>query len=110
MRRTIEKIIEYAASIANAERIVLFGSMAQGRNNVFSDVDLLVISEDTVIRREATAKITSFCNELSLKVDVMIYTASEMEQARQNPRSFVAAIANSGNVVFDKRTCTSERM
>lgn len=110
MKRTIEKIVEYAASVADPEKIILFGSMAQDRINVYSDVDLLIVSENPEIKREVTAKINSFSNQLSLKIDVLIHSQSELEQACQKPHSFLAAIVNSGSVVFEKATCVSEEI
>ena len=49
MKRTLAKIIDYAVRVAVPERIILFGSMVNGNANVFSDVDLLIISENTLM-------------------------------------------------------------
>lgn len=108
MKRTLSKIIGYAAGVAEPERIILFGSMACGNANVFSDIDLLIISENTLPKRETAAIITSYARELSLKVDVLIYSASEVEKERQKAHSFVGAILKSGKPVFEnKRVLTS---
>lgn len=102
MKRTIEEIVEYAASVADPEKIILFGSMAQERNNVYSDVDLLVVSENPEIKREVMAKIKSFSNQLSLKIDVLIYSRLEIEREYLKPNSFIAAVIKSGKVVYKK--------
>lgn len=105
MKRTIAKIVEYAAHVAEPDRIILFGSMAEERNNVYSDVDLLIVSENPETRNEVKAKINSFSNQLSLKVDVLIFSQSEIEQACQKPHSFLEAIVKSGRIVYENNTC-----
>jgi len=73
MKMTLQKIIDYAVEIAEPEIIILFGSMANGMINSFSDVDLLIISENTWMKKDIIAKIVSYSSELSLKIDVLIY-------------------------------------
>jgi predicted nucleotidyltransferase len=97
---TLQKIIDYAVGIAEPEMIILFGSMANGMINSFSDVDLLIISENTWMKKDIIAKIVSYSSELSLKIDVLIYSRSEIEKKSQKSNSFIAAIIKSGKVVY----------
>ena len=78
MKRTLKKIIDYAIGTSEPEVIILFGSMATGKANVYSDVDLLIITDNTFIKKDIIAMITSFSSELSLKADVLVYTRSEV--------------------------------
>lgn len=100
MKRTLEKIIEYAVRVVDPDMIILFGSMADDKANVFSDVDLLIVSENTLIKKDITAKIVSYSSELSLKTDILIYSKSEIERETQKPNSFMEAIIKSGRVVY----------
>lgn len=102
MKNTLGKIIDYAARIADPEEIILFGSMGTGKANWFSDVDLLIISENPAIRKDVAARIRSFLRELSLKSDVLICSKSEIEMETQRPNSFIAAIIKSGKIVYKK--------
>lgn len=103
MKRTLEKIINYAAGIAEPEMIILFGSMADEITNVFSDVDLLVVSENTIFKKDIIDKIVSYSSELSIKTDALIYSRSEIERESQESNSFIAAIIKSGKVVFENK-------
>lgn len=105
MKRTLEKIVRYAASVADPEKIILFGSMARDQDDVFSDVDLLIVSENCEMRKDVEARIRSFSQELSLKIDVLICSQSEMEEASRNPHSFLGEIAKSGRTVYENETC-----
>ncbi len=102
MKRTLKKIINYAVMISEAEMIILFGSMADGMTNGFSDVDLLIVSENTLMKNDITAKIVSYSSELSLKTDVLIYSGSEIEREIRKPNSFIEAVLKSGKVVYKK--------
>lgn len=102
MKMTLKKIIDYAVEIAEPEMIILFGSMVNGMINSFSDVDLLIILEDTWMKKDIIAKIVSNSSELSLKTDVLIYSRSEIERESQKSNSFIAAIIKSGKVVYKK--------
>lgn len=102
MKKTLEKIINYAALIAEPEKIILFGSMINGNANVHSDVDLLIISESNINKKEAATKIRNHANQYSLKTDILIYSLSELEKELNFPNSFIAAIHKSGKIVYKK--------
>lgn len=103
MKQTLKKIIDYVVGAADPDMVILFGSMANGLPNVFSDVDLLIITENSPYKKDIAARIISYSNELSLKTDVLIYSRSEMERESQKPNSFIAAIIESGKVVYKKK-------
>jgi len=102
MKRTLERIVDYAAGISEPEMIILFGSMATGKANVYSDVDLLIITDNIFIKKDIIAMVKIFSNELSLKADVLVYTRSEIEGGAKEPNSFIEAIMKSGKVVYRK--------
>lgn len=103
MNRTISKIIDYAARVAEPEKIILFGSLANGRDNAFSDVDLLIVSENSSMKNDIIAMIKSYSRELSLKADVLVYSESEIEKIRHTTNSIVTAILTSGKIVFENK-------
>lgn len=65
----LEKIIEYIEQKYNPLSIILYGSYANGTNNLNSDFDALVISYDHEQFHD-----TSFVNDIQL--DVFVYPAS----------------------------------
>ncbi len=100
MNNTLGKIIDYTVRIAEPEEIILFGSMSNGNANLFSDVDLLIVSNNPAIKKEVAARIRSFSRELSLKTDILIYSKSEIKSETQKPNSFISAIIKSGKIVY----------
>lgn len=102
LRNTLEKIINYAVYVAEPEKIVLFGSMVNGNANVYSDVDLLIITSSSIDKKEVVTKIKSHSNESSLKTDVLIYSCFELEEELKLANSFVTAICKYGKIVYKK--------
>lgn len=82
-----------------AQLIVLFGSYAQGRRDLFTDLDLLVVmeSEEPFIWRLGTVR-----RALSPRVDtdLFIYTPEEFEEMTQRP--FVKHALATGKVLYAK--------
>ena len=99
---TLDKILNYAAYIAEPETIILFGSMINGNANVYSDVDLLIVTSGGIDKKDAIAKIKNHSGQRSIKTDVLIYSAPELEKELKMPASFVAAIYEHGRVVYKK--------
>ena len=99
---TLEKIINYAAHVAEPEKIILFGSMINGNANVYSDVDLLIVTRSSIDKKETVARIKSHSSQRSLKTDVLIYSRSELEKELKLQTSFVAAIYKHGKIVYKK--------
>jgi predicted nucleotidyltransferase len=101
MNATLQKIIDYTIRVTEPNRIILFGSMVNGKITPYSDVDLLIISEHTHIKSDVSKMIKTFCNEFSLKADVLIYSEKELEQEKQKAYSFLGAICKDGKLVYD---------
>jgi uncharacterized protein len=102
MKRTIEKIIAFAVQIAEPDEIILFGSMANGTNNVHSDLDLLIVMDEHFQKQQLAERIEQFAQEIALRADVLIYSKNDLEKARQQPNSFLAGILAGGKIVYQK--------
>ncbi len=88
--------------VADPERVVLFGSMADGRSNAHSDVDLLIVVREGAPRAQVASQVGSFASELCLQSDVLVHTETDLEQARGAPHSFLGAIMRSGRIVYER--------
>jgi predicted nucleotidyltransferase len=102
LKGTLEKIIGYSVNVTEPEEIILFGSMANGTANVYSDVDLLIITESGINKKEAGTKIRNYANQYSLKTDVLVYSPPDFEREVSIPNSFLSAIYKSGKIVYKK--------
>lgn len=103
MERTLKKIVNYSVAVAAPEKIILFGSMATGKQNVYSDIDLLLISNVIYEKRKAACQIANFIGELALKADVLIRSEAEIEKAFLTPYSFLSSIVKEGKIIYRKQ-------
>ncbi|VAW74761.1 hypothetical protein MNBD_GAMMA12-3795, partial [hydrothermal vent metagenome] len=99
MQATLNKIIAYSIAVSEPEKVILFGSMVTGKANRYSDVDLLLITASAPDKSYINDKIISYAHELSLKIDILIYSNAEIDVENARPNSFISAIIKSGKSV-----------
>lgn len=82
-----------------ASKIVLFGSYAEGRKDLYTDLDLFVVLESDLPFVERTAWLYK---ELAPRVacDILAYTPREWESMRKRP--FVRDATRKGVVLYEK--------
>jgi predicted nucleotidyltransferase len=102
MEKVLTRIIGYAVRVVDPERIILFGSWIRGANNLYSDVDLLIISSTTYRRSDLEMQISCYARETATTADILIRTPDEIEAAARNPSSFLGSISRTGKVVYVK--------
>ena len=99
---TIKNIVGYAVHLAAPEKVILFGSLVNDTANIHSDIDLLIVTESSIDKKETVARITSHAGQLSLKADVLILSGSELEKEIRIANGFIKAIIKSGRIVYKK--------
>ena len=105
--RALNRIVAQLAAMPEVERVILFGSYAAGRCDLFTDLDLLVVmaSDQDFVRRTA-----ELYRRISADVDVdlLVYTPEEFERLRE--RGFVRQALTSGKVLYEKERRGSSRL
>lgn len=97
---------EVAARDATVRRIVCFGSLADGRWGVGSDLDLFieVSSTDLPLADRSHAFDTS---SLPVPADVIVHTSGEVLQMRAEKRRFAREIDEKGIVLYMRGDATA---
>ncbi len=101
MKTTINKIITHTVNVARPEKIILFGSMARGEYNMHSDIDLLIIVRDLSEKKNIIESVTNYCREISLKADVLVFSADGIAKRSPEDGSFISAVLKAGKVVYN---------
>ncbi len=104
MKKAIQRIISYAVQRANPDKIILFGSMSDGTHNVYSDLDLLIISDNTNLKKQIIEQIKHFADEFAISADVLVYSNAAVEKEVKVTNSFLAGVLKSGKIVYQKDT------
>jgi len=86
------------------EKVVLFGSYANGTATPQSDIDLLVILESSARRDRRQEVISRALRPRRVPVDILAYTPDEVRRCLETPTSFVRHILTTGKVVYDRHS------
>ncbi len=107
-QETLDEIVQRIVSVADPERIILFGSAVSGRIGRNSDVDLLVVKSE-VNRLELARKIYSRLHGVNEAVDVIVVSPEDLEQYRNNPALIISSAIAEGRIIYDARKETALR-
>lgn len=86
------------------DKIILFGSWAQGNANAQSDIDLLVISdrEKRLPRYKRGLDIRLLLSQFPSPKDILFYTHEDVERWRGVPQTFINTVLNEGRVLYER--------
>ncbi len=96
----LELIIKRIVEVAQPEKIILFGSAAREEMGPNSDVDLLVVVQEPVHRRDLAGKIYRNLHGVGEAVDVVVVTPEDVERYRESPALVIAPALKEGKVVY----------
>lgn len=101
LETTLAEIVRRLREALSPSAIYLFGSYAYGSPQRHSDLDLLVIIEDSPLgpyQRDAKAYL-ALCG-LGVPKDVMVYTRQEFERRAALRTSFERTVKNKGKLLY----------
>lgn len=101
--REFRAIVDRLVGALQPEKIVLFGSYANGTPTPDSDVDLLVIMETDAPYRERFAAVSRLLEPRLFPVDILVKTPTEIEQALATGDFFIDEILSQGRVLHERR-------
>lgn len=96
----IDAAVRTLAEAAGPARILLFGSHARGDAGAESDLDFLVIEPQVADRAKEMVRLRRALRPLRLPVDVLVYSADEVERWGHQPGSVVYSALREGRVVY----------
>lgn len=77
--------------------------MADETYDVNSDLDILIVTDEKLQKRQIVERVEQFAQEFSLHADVLIYSSSEVETAISKPNSFVYSVYKKGKIVYENQ-------
>lgn len=96
-----KKIINQLVEGYQPEKIILFGSFANGGRSLASDIDLAVIKKTKASFPERLKKIAKIVRSWEA-FDILVYTPKEWQGALEEGNYFIKEIARTGKVVYEK--------
>ena len=91
--------------VGSPRKIVLFGSWARGGANPSSDLDLLIVEDDSASPRyrRATPYRMALLDVLPDRdVDIVVWTPEEIEEWRNVPQAFISTALREGLILYEE--------
>lgn len=102
---TLPQATRKIVSVLKPEKIILFGSYANGNPTPDSDVDLLIIMEIRSNYKETYRIVSSLLYPRQFPVDIIIKTPMEVKEAIEGGKDnsfFIREILKTGKVLYDR--------
>jgi len=96
----LEIIVKRIVEFYSPEKIILFGSMADGTASLESDIDLLLVKKTDVPPVERAAGIRKSLKDILLPLDILVFTPDEIAKDVNRKFSFIYQVMKSGKVVY----------
>lgn len=101
LERTLSEIVRRLREALSPSAIYFYGSHAYGSPRSHSDIDLLVLVEESALDPyERDARAYRALGDLRFPIDVQVYTRAEFEERAALPVSFERTVKNKGKLVY----------
>lgn len=98
VREAIRRIVR----IGQPKKIIVFGSYIHEELQPGSDLDILVISEDSILdTRAESVRIRKYLRDLMMPMDILVVRESDYEVLKNKPGLIYREIEETGKVVYE---------
>ena len=94
--RIVESLLAY-----QPEKIILFGSMARGDADEYSDIDLIVVKKSDKRFVERLVEVTAYLPRDVVRADVLVYTPEEFQSMQEKGNPFIEQALKDGIVLYE---------
>jgi len=98
----LPKAVRRIARTLRPDRIILFGSYANGAPTPDSDVDLLVVMKTSASSKERSWAVSRLLIPRPFPVDILVRTPKEIRQALDQSDFFIQEIVTQGKVLYER--------
>jgi predicted nucleotidyltransferase len=96
----INQVVEKIVKNVHPDKVILFGSYANGNPGEDSDLDLLVIKDMPQKRIQRGREIRKHLRGTGIPIDLLVYTPQEIEEWRETKAAFITQIIDQGRVLY----------
>ncbi len=101
LEQELARYLRLLTEHGNPEKVILFGTLATGRINEWSDIDLVVVEQTELSFFERLRQIRKLLQP-RVGIDVMVYTPEEFNQLSAERTFFRDEIVAKGKVVYER--------
>ena len=97
----INEIIKRIVNSFKPQKIIIFGSYANGTPTGESDLDLLIIKDSVLPSRLQNRKVRSILSDMRVPVDVIVKTSKEFETYKDIIGTIIYPANKFGKVIYE---------
>jgi len=101
LEQGLDSLVRQLKAVPEVQKVLLFGSYATGRRDLFTDLDLLVVMDSRLGFVERTADLSRRLRT-GVALDLLVYTPNEME--RMGGRPFIRHAQKTGRVLYERKS------
>jgi predicted nucleotidyltransferase len=101
LQAELARYLELIKQHYDPERIFLFGSMAGGTTNRWSDLDLVIVTDTDARFLDRTRQVMTLLRP-RVGIDVLVYTPAEFAQMREERRFLREEIIEKGLLLYER--------
>ncbi|MFN0050221.1 MAG: nucleotidyltransferase domain-containing protein [Cytophagales bacterium] len=98
----IQTVVNKIVESYNPERIVLFGSYANGNPNENSDLDLLIVKDSDLSNHQLAVQIKRQLVDAKFDMDIIVYKSKDVKEWITAPASFIHQVYKYGRTLYEK--------
>lgn len=102
LNQALEQILAVLRADYQPEKVILFGSMADGTVGEWSDIDLLIVKNTSLPFMQRLKKVALLCRA-SVGVDYLVYTPDEIEQMKGEQNPFILDVLQTGKILHERQ-------
>ena len=96
----LDRILDHLTRMPEVDKVILFGSYATGRRDLFTDLDILVVMDTQESFVDRTAGLYRQL-PIDVDMDLLVYTPQELERKQRS--GFIKQALATGQVIYEKR-------
>jgi predicted nucleotidyltransferase len=97
----LDEAVRRLVGAAHPNRIILFGSHANGRASDDSDVDLMVVREKVNDPAAESVRLRRLLKDIVMAVDLLVVSRKEFDYWRDTPGNVFFEAATEGKVLYE---------
>jgi uncharacterized protein len=101
--RQINDIVNKIALNYNPDKIILFGSYANGNFSDNSDLDFILVKDTNMPKHKRGIEVRRLFYGLPIPMDFKIYTTSEFIKELSNQYSFLTSAIKGSKILYERK-------
>lgn len=98
--KEIQNIKDLLVQIYKPDKVILFGSYANGNMSKNSDLDLLIIKKTKSSFYSRATRVRNILNKYKYPFDILVFTPEEIERWINVEQSFISHIIKTGKIIY----------